>query len=78
MPETPHVAYTPAEFGLGAQLKEVRRELGLRRHFYPKMVTSGKLNAEDAERRIAALEAVEITLTGLLPKEEELKQPRLL
>jgi hypothetical protein len=50
---------------LDQQITEVRRELGMRRHVYPKFVGRGKLTQAQADERIAVLESVLVTLEGL-------------
>lgn len=41
------------------KLAEVRRELALRRRVYPKWVEAGQLGQAQADRQLAALEAIE-------------------
>lgn len=40
------------------KLRELKRELRMRRSAYPRWVASGSLSAETAERQIAIMEAV--------------------
>ena len=47
------------------QIKEVKREIGMRKVMYPKWVQSDKLRPEKAEHGIAAMEAVLETLTAV-------------
>ena len=54
---------------LADQIRCVGRELGLRRNVYPKWVASGRMNQADADREIAAMEAVLATLKRLEPSE---------
>jgi hypothetical protein len=44
------------------QIAEIRRELGMRRHLYPRFVEVGKLTHQQADERIALLEEVQTTL----------------
>ncbi len=46
------------DFTNAAKLKEVERELALRRNVYPAMVRGGRMKQEEMDRRIAILEAV--------------------
>lgn len=45
-------------FSTGEKLKEVLRELNMRRHVYPQLVGRGKLRQEEANRRINILEEI--------------------
>ncbi len=53
------------EIPLAEQIRCVGREIGLRRNVYPKWVASGRMKQQDADREIAAMEAVLATLKGL-------------
>ena len=46
------------EFTREEKLKEVAREIALRRNVYPKWVRDGRMSRDDADRRIAVLVAV--------------------
>lgn len=70
--------WTLADFGIRAQLAEVRRELAFRKLIYPRMIARGTKSREDAEKQIAAMEAVAETLFNLCKREEEFRQPKLL
>jgi hypothetical protein len=50
---------------LADQIRCVGRELGLRRRVYPKWIASGRMKQDDADREIAAMEAVLATLKDL-------------
>jgi hypothetical protein len=50
---------------LAEQIGEVKRELGMRRRVYPRYVAAGKADAQEAERRIAAMAAALDTLEAL-------------
>lgn len=50
---------------LDQQIKEVQRELDMRRRKYPEWVRDGKMRAETAARQIAVMEAIELTLKGM-------------
>ena len=43
----------------GDKLKEVKRELVMRRRVYPRFVWDKKMTQEEADKRIAILEAIE-------------------
>jgi hypothetical protein len=40
------------------KLREIERELKLRRQLYPAWIYAGKLNASDAKRRIEIMQAI--------------------
>ena len=48
-----------------AQIKEVEREIALRRRVYPRWVESGRLTEAAAARQIAVMEAVARSLRDL-------------
>ena len=50
---------------LADQIYCVGREIGLRRNVYPKFEASGRMKQADADREIAAMEAVLATLERL-------------
>lgn len=50
---------------LDEQIASVRREIGLRERVYPKWIEAGRLKPEAAEREIAAMRAVLLTLERL-------------
>lgn len=60
------------------QIAAVRDEIRKRKAFYPKWQAVGKITAEEAADRIAAMEAVERTLVQLKAAEQERREPRLL
>jgi hypothetical protein len=41
-----------------AKVRELQRELGIRRAFYPKLIERGKLGQEEASYRIEVLDAI--------------------
>lgn len=47
---------------LDAQVKEIEREIALRRRVYPRWTEAGKLSQAAADRQIAVMEAVAATL----------------
>lgn len=47
---------------LAAQVKEVQREIALRRRVYPRLVEGGRMTQAAANRQIAVMEAVLFTL----------------
>ena len=54
------------------QIKCVEREIVKRRSFYPRWVNEGKMSQDAANREIAAMEAVLVSLKGLAPREATL------
>ena len=49
-------------YTIDEQIAEVRREIGMRMHVYPRFIADGKLTKAHADERIAMLEAVRKTL----------------
>lgn len=62
---------------LSDQLAEVRREIGMRRKAYPRWVSLGRMKQEQADRGIAAMEAVRDTLAGLVAQQTAKDTPEL-
>ena len=60
---------------LREQLREVERELVLRRTAYPRFIAAGKLKPSDAAYRIRVLEGVAITLRQVLAQVEDTTHP---
>ena len=58
------------EITLTNQIAEVRRELALRRNFYPHQVVRQKMSQAKADYQIAAIEAVLVSLSMFEPTEE--------
>lgn len=56
---------------LNEQIKCVQREIKMRRRVYPWRVSQGKMTRDAADREIAAMEAIEKTLTELLVDPDE-------
>lgn len=54
----------------GEQLREVRREIALRKRVYPRWIEQGKVSKQGADRKIAIMEAVAETLVPLAKAEE--------
>lgn len=50
---------------IGEMKAELQREIGLRKRVYPRWVELGKVNAADAERRIAILESAVVALASM-------------
>jgi hypothetical protein len=50
---------------IAEQIACVRRELALRKNFYPKWVQSGRMKAEAADHEIACMQAIHDTLAEL-------------
>lgn len=63
---------------LARQLASVRDEIALRHRVYPRFIASGKMTAEVAARRIAEMDAVRMTLQGLIDDEKRRVAPELL
>lgn len=57
------------------QLVAARRELGMRKHAYPKWTREGKMDPQKAEHEIAAMQAICDTLQRLVDAEGQ--QPSL-
>lgn len=62
---------------LARQLASVRDEIALRHRVYPRFIASGKMTAEVAARRIAEMDAVRMTLQGLVDAEKQQREPGL-
>lgn len=60
-----------SEFTLTAQIACVNREIRWRRYVYPKRVASSKMTLAEAEKEIAGMEAILVTLTNLLIEENK-------
>lgn len=60
------------------QIACVRDEIRKRKAFYPKWISAGKMNSDEAASRIAAMEAVEVTLVKLRDDDKERREPKLL
>ena len=54
-----------ADITLEGQIKELSRELQMRSQAFPRWVKQGRLSQEEADYRIAALQAAITTLKGL-------------
>ena len=50
---------------LSDQIAEVKREIGMRRRVYPRMIDSEKMTKAEAETRMLAMVAVLQTLEGI-------------
>jgi hypothetical protein len=50
---------------LDEQIKEVGREIGMRKNVYPKWVASGRLSQAQADKQLAAMEAAYASLKSL-------------
>lgn len=59
---------------LSEQIKEVGREIGLRRSVYPGFVQRMKMSQQEADMRIATMEAVLATLKWVERHQDELRQ----
>ena len=55
-------------FSLAEQIREVKREIGKRKTFYPRWINAGKLSQEQADKHLALMEAVLVTLEGIQEK----------
>lgn len=58
-----------AEFSNQDKLDCVQREIGKRKHVYPRLVSEGKLSQAKASREIAAMEAIAADYVPLAEKE---------
>jgi hypothetical protein len=55
----------PTSPPLDVQIECVKREIGMRKHVYPKWVAAERMSEGKAARELAAMEAVLETLQGL-------------
>lgn len=55
----------PVQVSLDRQRACVRREIGKRNHVYPRLVGAGKLKQYDADKELAAMNAVAATLESV-------------
>jgi hypothetical protein len=62
---------------LTRQLAAVRDEIALRHRVYPRFIANGKMTVEVAARRIAEMDAVRMTLDGLVEDEKRRVAPEL-
>lgn len=60
---------------LGDQIREVKRELGMRRAVYSKRVDAGAMSREQSSKQITTMEAVLYTLEKLEQKEAQQDLP---
>lgn len=58
------------EISIDAQIQEVKTEIAMRKRVYAKRVDSYQMEPEDAERKIAVMEAVLHTLQKLAPVQQ--------
>lgn len=63
----------PLEITLEQQIACVRRELALRQRVYPKWVSAGRMKQADADKELAAMQAVHDTLSAIAKE----RQPEL-
>jgi hypothetical protein len=61
----------PRQVSLKRQIECVDRELGYRRHVYPKLVARGRFSQAKADDEIAVMEAVAATLRNLQQKDSQ-------
>lgn len=59
------------------QIAEVRRELAMRRRVYPRWVSAGRMAQDEADKFIAAMEAVQGTLERLRDAQRAHREPGL-
>jgi hypothetical protein len=64
----------PMTVSIADQIKEVGRELGLRRGVYPKFVARGSMTQQEADAAIAKIEAAYATLKWVEKHRDRLKQ----
>ncbi len=57
---------------LNHKISELKRELRMREHLYPRWVASAKLKKEDADRRIAVLRTILTDYKDQIPKQNDL------
>lgn len=61
---------------LAEQLREVEREIAMRRGFYARRVKNGQMLQSDADRGIALMEAVHLTVMTFAEMAEKAGQTR--
>lgn len=59
------------------QIAEVKREIGMRKHVYPRFIQQGNLAADVAAERIETLQAVLSTLETVRNDAQAKKEPGL-
>ncbi len=47
-----------SDFTIDDKIREIRRELAMRKNLYPKWVAAGKMKADHADRLIAIMQAI--------------------
>ncbi len=52
-------------YSLQDQIREVGRELGMRRNVYPKWVAAGRMTQAQADKQLGAMDAAYATLKAL-------------
>lgn len=57
--------HDPKTYGIHAQLVEARREVRVRERVYERWVDQGKMDAKDAAKQLAAMQAIVLTLERL-------------
>lgn len=62
------------KISLNQQIDEINRELGERKHVYPRLVSGGKLRESVAAYQVARLEAARTTLQWLAENETEIRE----
>lgn len=62
---------------LERQVACIRREVSMRKHVYPRWVSSGKMTQVQADREITVMEAAQATLEQLLAERKAVTTPEL-
>ena len=55
---TTETTVTATQVPTAAKVKELQRECGLRRSFYPKLIAAGKLDQMEARYRLEVMESI--------------------
>jgi hypothetical protein len=66
-----------AEITIERQIAAARDEVNKRRHVYPRWVADGRMTQEEADNRIAAMQAVQATLERVRDEERAKVAPGL-
>lgn len=67
----------PAAVSIERQIAAVRDELRKRRSLYPRWVEAGRMTAQEAEDRIAAMDAARATLEAVREQQRAAVEPQL-
>ena len=57
-------------FPISEQIKEVEREIAMRKRVYGRSVAQGKMDPEEMDRKVQLMEAIRESLLPLLPERQ--------